>query len=189
MLYGSRFSNPKLAMGGKKTLLASCLSWSVVTARSSGTKMMTDDISIHKSISILLISTHFNSALPVALSGKLVQTWESSFEHGEVPPMLLCTREKGQSFSTSMALSHQCSKAVFAHVAKLVSASLFQQGCPRCGWSLGFFPWVFFCGFVVLLLSPLDVGVHGFYTIGLTGQSGDHQCKTSTGTFELREVL
>lgn len=82
-------------MGGKQTLLSSCLSWSVVTARSSGTKMMT-------SVSIHCTKAVFSSALPVALSGKSVQTWESSYEHGEVPLMLLCTRGTDLFFLTSI---------------------------------------------------------------------------------------
>jgi len=94
-------------------------------------------------------STHctradFSSALPVvALSGKSLQTWESSYEHGEVPVMLLCTRERHHSFSTFIDgnKSSACAE-------KLVSAFLFYRDVPGVAGA-----WTFLCGgFLVVLL-------------------------------------
>ena len=92
------------------------------------------------------VSTHgtradFISALSViALSGKSVQTWESSSEHREVPLMLLCTRGRDHSFSTSIYGNK-------SSMLKPVQQSWYLLPCFSRDVPGVAGAWTFFCGF------------------------------------------
>lgn len=54
---------------------------------------------------------------------------------------------------------------------------------------MGFFLWFFVGSFVVVALPPGGVCVPGFYTVGLPGENGDHQCEILAGNFELHKAF